>query len=123
MKWPPTGPAHRRTPTNLNEHGQNGIHIAGQYQVTHTERPIGRTRLLSVNPVTGQSDLTPADAADIARVFGDKRVQRIPFGALAGNYIRSTEVSAWLMPLVLGALTAEALAGAWFVRRRKGAQP
>ncbi len=97
----------------------SGIHIAGNYEVTHPAMP-GRTRILTVNPVTGQSDLTPSDDADIARVFGETQVSRIPFEAIAGNYTHQREVSAWLLSLVLAALAAEALTGAWQARRRKG---
>ena len=95
----------------------SGIHIAGQYEVSHSGMP-GRTRVLTVNPVTGQSDLTPSDAADIARVFGEKQVRRIPFSSLAENYSYRHELSAWLLALVVAALAVEALVGAWFTRRR-----
>ena len=97
----------------------SGIHIAGQYEVSHKGMP-GRTRILTVNPVLGQSDLTPSDAADIAGVFGETRVSRIPFESLAEGYTRRHELKAWLLVLVVAALAAEALTGAWFARRKEG---
>lgn len=95
-----------------------GIYIAGQYVVTHPGMP-GRTRILTVNPVTGQSDLTPSEAADISRVFGGTRVSRLPFESLPETYTRRQEVSTWLLVLVLVALAVEAVAGAWFTRRKE----
>jgi hypothetical protein len=98
----------------------HGLNIAGQYQVTHPKRPAGRPRILSVNPVTGESDLTPADDADLSRLFGDRRAQRMRFESLSSCWIRGREAGEWWMALVLAALTAEAAAGVWFALRRKG---
>jgi len=96
----------------------NGIHIAGRYEVSHPAMP-GRTRILTVNPVTGQSDLTPSDDTDLARVFGEAGFARIPFGALGESYTSRQELSAWLLALVIVALAVEALSGAWFALRKK----
>ena len=95
----------------------SGIHIAGQYEVSHAAMP-GRKRILTVNPVTGQSDLTPSDAGDIARVFGEEQVGRIPFSSLAESYSYRHELGAWLLALVTAALVVESLVGAWSTRRR-----
>jgi hypothetical protein len=97
----------------------SGLNIAGQYQVTHPKRPTGRPRILSVNPVTGESDLTPADDADITKVFGDRQVKRIRFESLPADWIRGREAAGGWMVLVLAALAAEAALGAWFAHRRK----
>jgi len=114
------GPATYRFPVDSDGWVRiSGIHVAGQYEVTHPGMP-GRTRILTVNPVTGQSDLTPSDDADIARVFGHTRVSRIPFEALPAGYTRRQDISAWWLAVVLAALAAEALTGAWFARRREG---
>jgi hypothetical protein len=99
-----------------------GLDIAGQYQITHPLRPAGRPRLLAVNPVTGESDLTPSDAADIARIFGERNVKRIAFDAVARQWFRSRENAGWWLALVLAALAVEAAAGAWFISRRKEAR-
>lgn len=119
------GPATNRFPVDAEGWIRaRDLNIAGQYQVTHPKRPTGRPRILSVNPVTGESDLTPAAEADVARVFGDRQVKRIPFTALDRNWIRGREQTGWWMALVLAALAAEALAGAWFThRRRKESSP
>jgi len=97
----------------------SGICHAGPYEIRHTIRPTLRPRILSVNPARGESDLTPAGEEDIERVFGTAGVHRIHFDRLSERFSMRREIGSPMLWLLLGALAAEALAGAWFARRRK----
>ena len=114
------GPATYRFPVDREGWVRlEGIYVAGEYEATHSELPTVRTRIVTVNPVMGESDLTPADAEDIARVFGHTRVERIPFETLFEGCTRRAEIGSWILALAAVALVAEALTGAWFARRRE----
>ncbi len=95
------------------------VFLAGNYEVTHTGLPGRRARMLSVNPVRGESDLTQADDALLTEVFGETQVEWVPFESLAEGYTYRSEIWQWLLALVMVALLVESLAGAWQTARRR----
>jgi hypothetical protein len=110
-QYPLTGP-------DAEEVRVEGLLQAGAYEVTHPAKRTSRQRWLAVNPVLGQSDLTPLDEEGQAALFGTDNVERLPYVELAGRFARRREVLPLALGLVLVAFAAEALMGAWQSRRK-----
>ena len=118
-----TGPAERKykmTGAEGDEVRVEGLVQAGSYSVEHLARKGGRKRWLTVNPVAGESELTPLDEAEQANAFGDNPVHRIPYTNLAGEFSNRHEIGRWILVLLLLAFAVEAIMGAW--QSRQGAR-
>ena len=94
-----------------------GLLHAGPYEISHSARKSGRKRWLTVNPVQGESRLTPITEEEQAVLFGRKNSMRMPFGALEQHFSRRHELVALLSALVALAFLVEAIVGAWQSRR------
>src|SRR5207302_1252852 len=115
------GPERRRYPLtgeDLDEVRVEGLLRAGAYEVTHPARRTGRQRWLTVNPVTGASDLKPLDEETQAELFGTRNMRRLPYAEVEVQFSRNHEVFVPVAVLVLAAFAVEALAGAWQSRRK-----
>ncbi len=94
-----------------------GLLTAGDYEVSHPAKKSGRKRYLTVNPVRGESDLSPLSTPEQESIFGAGNVARLKYAELAGQFSRRHEIVGTLGALVLLAFIAEALCGAWQSRR------
>lgn len=115
------GPEDRRfslTGPELEEIRVEGLQKAGAYSVTHENKKSGRPRWLTINPVLGESDLTPLDAEAQEELFGSRNVVRLPFAEVGGQFTHAHEITALVAVLVMIAFIVEALAGAWQARRK-----
>ncbi len=101
----------------------DGLLHAGAYALTHPGHHSGRRRWVTVNPVAGESDLTPLGADEQALLFGTRRFAQVPAQELADVFAQRRELAGWMLALLLPAFVAEALAGAWQSRRRPPSQP
>ena len=103
---------------DVSEIRVEGLDRAGIYQVSHSAKTSARIHYLAVNPVLGESDLTPLSAEAQADLFGTENVQRLKPDELAGSCSARREIVPMLILLVLVAMAVEALIGAWQARRR-----
>ncbi len=115
------GPLQRRVPLRADRSTLKveGLVRAGHYKVTHPARQGSRHRWLCVNPVLGESDLTPLSAAEHANLFGTTRSHRLVFDELDRHFVRERELFPLLFWLVAVAFLAEALLGAWQAHRQE----
>jgi hypothetical protein len=72
---------------------------------------------MTVNPVRGESDLSPLSVEEQEQIFGAGNVARLKYEDLAGQFSHRYEIAGLLGTLVLLAFIAEALLGAWQSRR------
>jgi hypothetical protein len=110
-EFPLTGP-------DAEEVRVEGLLKAGAYEVTHPAKKTSRQRWLAVNPVLGQSDLTPLDEETQEALFGTANVQRLPYTEVADQFTRRREAVPWMLGLVFVAFAVEAVVGAWQSRRQ-----
>jgi hypothetical protein len=94
-----------------------GLLTAGDYEVSHPAKKSGRKRYLTVNPVRGESDLSPLSREEQESIFGAGNVARLKYAELAGEFSHRHEIAGSLGALVLLAFVAEAVWGAWQSRR------
>lgn len=97
-----------------------GIRTAGNYRVFHAAKKGMRPRWLGVNPVRGESDLTPLAAGDYGSVFGKENVQGLHFAELGSRFARRRELFPLLAVLLFIAFVIEAVNGARLSLRRGG---
>lgn len=102
-----------------------GLPLAGAYELSHATKKSGRKHWLTVNPVAAESDLRTLSAAEQDRLFGSVNTRRLTYPELAGSFSRRHEVFSLIAVLVVAALAAEALVGAWLsrVKARLGRAP
>jgi hypothetical protein len=115
------GPEKKRyalTGSDLDEVRVEGLQRAGAYEVSHSAKRTSRKRWLTVNPVSGASDLKPLDEESQEELFGTRNVQRLPYAEVEGQFSRNHEVFVPIAVLVFLAFSVEALVGAWQSRRK-----
>jgi hypothetical protein len=115
------GPSERLFPltgADAEEIRVEGLLRAGPYAISHEHKQTGRRRWLTVNPVLGESDLTPLDEEGQASLFGVRNVVRIPAADLSGQFAQRHEVTELMAVLLLLAFAVEAVVGAWQSRRK-----
>ena len=100
-----------------------GLLRAGVYEVSHPAKTSSRTRYVAVNPVLGQSDLTPLSDEEQETLFGTENVCRMPLAEAAEAFSARRELLGPITLVVCAALAIEALAGAWQARRKTRRQP
>lgn len=97
------------------------VFTAGNYKVTHPLKKTARTRWLSVNPIQGESDLTPITEEEQKQLFGSANVARLPFQDIDKQFVHRQELFSTLILLVFAAFALETLLGAWQSRRKEAA--
>jgi hypothetical protein len=94
-----------------------GLLKAGEYEISHPAKKSGRKRFMTVNAVSGESDLSPLSEAEQESIFGAGNVARVKYADLAGQFSQRHEIAGTLGALVLLAFVLEAFVGAWQSRR------
>lgn len=94
-----------------------GLLRAGAYQVSHPAKRSGRKRWLTVNPVQGESSLTPLSDAEVTELFGNRNAARLSFADVAGRFARQHELLKLMAILLFLAYVVEAVVSAWQSRR------
>jgi len=99
-----------------------GITRAGNYRISHPQKPGTRARWLAVNPVEGESDLAPIGEEELVKFFGTRNVKRLGYAELASEFARRREVFPLMAVVLFVAFVVEALGGALQSLRRTAAE-